>query len=116
MEFISLPQKRGLSNAVSGNSFSSSKMWTIICNFWNFFPFSKNMDYHMQFLEFHSHLQERGLSYTISGISYFSFSKNVDYHMQFVVFIFLLLKHALSYAISENPFPSQKTWTIICNL
>src|SRR3954469_9624032 len=116
MEFLSLLQKRGLSYAVSGNSFSSSKMNTIICNFWNFFLFSKNMDYHMQFLEFHSLLQERGLSYTISGISYFSFFKNVDYQRQFVVFIFLLLKHGLSYAISEISFPSQKTWTIIFNL
>src|SRR3954464_6295105 len=115
MKFLSLLQQRRLSYAVSGNSFSSSKMWTIICNFWNFFLFSKNMDYHMQFLEFHSLLQERGLSFAFSGYSYFSFSKNVDYHRQFVVFIFLLLKQRLSYAISEISFPSQKTWTIICN-
>src|SRR3954463_2871485 len=87
---------------------SSKKIWTIICNFWNFFLFSKNMDYHMQFLEFLSFLQDRGLSYTISGISYFPFSKYVDYHRQFVVFIILLLKHELSYVISEISFPSQK--------
>src|SRR3954464_5663733 len=62
----SLLQKRGLSYAISRISFSSPETWTIICNFLNIFLFSKNMVYHMQFLEFISLLQKRGLSYAIS--------------------------------------------------
>src|SRR3954463_3707144 len=85
----------------------------MISNLWNFFPFSKNMDYHMQFLKFLSLFQKRGLSYAISKISFpspktwsiicnfwnfFPFSKNVDYPLEFMEFL----------------YPSPKTWTIIC--
>src|SRR3954470_21768342 len=67
-------------------------MWTIKCNFWNFFPFSKNVDYHMLILKFFPFLLKRGLSYVIFGISlpspktwtlicnfwnFFPFSKNL---------------------------------------
>src|SRR4051812_42348451 len=52
MEFLSLLQKHGLSYAISKISFPSKKTWIIICNFLNFFPFSKNVDYYMYFLEF----------------------------------------------------------------
>src|SRR3954469_16531588 len=72
------------------------KTWTIICEFWNFFLFSKNVDYHMQFLNF------------------FPFSKNVDYHMQFLEILSLFQKRGLLYAFSEISSPSPKTWTIIC--
>src|SRR4051812_37861848 len=76
-------------------------MWTIICNCWNFFPFSKNMGYEMQFMEFLSLLQKRGLLYAISEISFpslktwtiirnflnfFPFSINMDYYMQLLEF------------------------------
>src|SRR3954464_14133874 len=96
-------------------------MWTIMCNFWNFFPFSENVDYHMQFLEFLSLLHKCGLSYAISKISFsspktwtiiikfynlFLFSKNVDYHMKFLEFLSLRQKRGLSYAISGISFPS----------
>src|SRR3954463_6476348 len=69
---------------------------------------------HMQFLEVFSHLQKRGLLYTISKITFsspkmltiicnfcnfFPFSENVDYHMQFMKFLSLLQKRGLSYAI-----------------
>jgi len=112
LEYLSLLQKHGLSYAIFRISFPSSKTWTIICNFWNFFPFSKNTDYHMQLLEFLYHIQS-GLSYAILEI-HFPF-KNMDYHMQFLKFLSLLKKCGLSYAISLNYFPSPKTWTIICN-
>src|SRR3954466_2475023 len=97
MEFLSLLQKRGLSYVIYGISFSSSKMLTIICYFWNFFLF-KNMDYHRQFLEFLSLLQ------------------NVDYHMQFLEFLSLLHKSELSHVSFKIPFPYPKMWTIICSL
>src|SRR4051812_26645249 len=97
-KFFSLLQKCGLSYAISEISFYSPKSWTIICNFWNFFLFSKNLDYHMQFLEF------------------FPFSKNVDSHMHFFEFLFLFKKGVLSYAISEISFSSPKSRTTICNL
>src|SRR3954471_9050655 len=101
-----------------------------MCNFKIFFLFSKNMGYHMRFLEFLSLLQNGGLSYAISEISFsspttwtficiivnfFPFSKNVDYHMQSLKFLSPLQKHGLSYAFSGISFPSPKTWTIICN-
>src|SRR4051812_43011966 len=79
-----------LSYAISETFFTSPKTWTIICNLWYFFPFSKNMDHHMQFLEF------------------LSLVRNVDYHMQFMVFVSLLQKHGLSYAICEISFSSPK--------
>src|SRR4051812_45306849 len=95
-EFLSLLKNRGQSYELIGISFPSQKTWFIICNLCNFFPFSKNVDYHMKFLEFISLLQKRrlsmqflefpyliqsGLSYAILEIS-FPF-KNVDYHMHF---------------------------------
>src|SRR3954462_5742362 len=83
---------------VSRIPFSYPKTYTILWDLWNFVLFSKNMDYHIQFLDFLSLFKKRGLSYEIFR-SYYPFSKNVDYHMQF-------------FAIS---FPSPKTWTIICN-
>src|SRR3954469_19686058 len=96
MEFLSLIQKHGLSYAIPKISFLSPKTWTIICNFWNFFPFSKNMDYYMHFLEL--------------------LSKNVDYDKQFMEFLSLLKKNGLSYAISKISSPSPKTYTILWNL
>src|SRR4051812_31921568 len=143
MEFLSLLQKHGLSYAISKISFPSPKTWTIICNFWNSFPFSKNVDYHMQFLEFISLLKKRGLLYAFFGISFPSpkmwtiicnlwnfipktwtmirnlwnfipFSKNMDYHKQFRKFLSFLQKRGLLYAIFGISFPSQKTWTTIC--
>src|SRR3954471_13137107 len=99
--------------------------------FLEFFLFSKNMDYHMQFFEFISLLQKRVLSYAMSRISFPSpktwiiicffwnsipFSKNKDYHIQFLEFRPLLKKQGLSYAVSIISFPSPKTWIIICNL
>jgi len=78
----------------------------------------------MQFLNFLSLLQKRGLSYVISGISFpsqktwtiirnfgnsFTVSKNADYHMQFLEFNALLQKGGLSYAICKICFPSPKT-------
>src|SRR3954471_16232532 len=87
--------------------------------FLEFFPYSKNVDYHMQFLEFLSLLQTRGLSYGISGISFpslkswtiickfwnfFPFSKNMDYHMQFLKFLFLL--HYVEYHMQFLEFLS----------
>src|SRR4051812_47953402 len=95
MEFLSHLQQHGLSYAISKISFPSPKTWTIRCNFWNFFPFSKYVDYYMHFLEF--------------------LSKNVDYDKQFMEFLSLLQQHGLSYAISKISFPSPKMWTIRCN-
>src|SRR4051812_34990385 len=40
----------------------------------------------------------------------------MDYHMQFLKFLSLLQKHGLSSEIFGIYFPSQKMWTIICNL
>src|SRR3954469_24640082 len=107
-----------------------TETWTIICNFWNFFLFCKNMDYHMQFIEFLSLLYKRELlSYAISEISFsfpktwtiicnlwnfFPFYKNVDYLMQFQKYLSRLSKRGLSYAITGIYFFSLKTWTIIC--
>src|SRR3954462_7527916 len=117
----------------------------MISNLWNFFPFSKNMDYHMQFLKFISLFQKRGLLYAIFGISFlsqktwtiififwnffqktwtmisnlwnfFPFSKNMYYQMQFLKFLSLLQKRELSDAIFGISFPSPKTWTILWNL
>src|SRR3954469_9454446 len=98
LKFLSLLHKHGLSYAVSGISFSFTKTWTIICNFYNFFLFPKNVDYHMQFMKFFSLIQKCGLLYAISRI------------------FFLPQKRGLLYAISEISFPSTKTWTNICNL
>src|SRR3954471_10699878 len=98
MEFFYLLQKLGQSYAINEIHFSSIIKWIIICNLWYFFPFSKNMDYHMHFLKFLSPIQKRGLSYAIFGIlfsstktwtniciflNFFLFYKNFVYHMQF---------------------------------
>src|SRR3954464_6826382 len=108
MEFHSLLQKYGLSDAVFRISFSSPKIWTIICNINNFYPFLKNMDYHMQFWKFLSLLHKRELSYASFKNSFllsknlhylwnFSlFSKNLDYHIQFLNFLSLFKKRGLS--------------------
>src|SRR3954468_8877213 len=88
MEFLSLLQKHGLSYAISKISFPSPKTWTIICNFWNFFPFSKNVDYHMLFWNFFPKTWTM-----ISNLwNFFPFSINMDYHMKFLKFLSLLKK------------------------
>src|SRR3954470_22840626 len=89
LEFLSCLKKHGLSYAFIGISFPSPITWTIIFKFWNFFPFSQNMDYL---------LQKRGLSSN-------SVSKNK----------FFFQKYGVSYAVFGIYFLSQKTWTIICN-
>src|SRR3954465_2067399 len=73
------------------------------------------MDYHMQFFNFMSLLQTRGLSNEICGISFlslktwtiicnfcnfFPLSKNVDYHKQFLELLSLRQKCGLLYEIS----------------
>src|SRR3954466_14355510 len=60
LEFLSLLHIHGLSYAISEISFSSTITWAIICNLWNFFPISKNLDYLMIFLKFLFLLQKRG--------------------------------------------------------
>src|SRR3954469_18965927 len=120
LEFLSLLQKYGLSYAISIISIPSPKTWTIICNFgnffpfsinvwnlWNFFLFSKNMDYHIQFLDFLSLFKKHGLSYAIFR-SYYPFSKNLDYHIQILEFLSLLQKRGLSYPSFKNFFPFSK--------
>src|SRR3954468_13106372 len=96
LKFISLVQIRELSYAISGISFPYLKTWTIICTFWNLFPFSKNVDYHMHFLEFIPLLYKHGL---YNFRNFFPFFKNVLYHMQFL----------------QISLPSQKKWNIMCN-
>src|SRR3954470_20912444 len=99
-ESLSLLHKRGLSYAILRNSI----------------PFLKNVDYHLQFMEFISLLQTRGLSNEVCES--FPFSNTVDYHMQFLKFMeFLSLfqKRGLSYAIYGISIPSPKTWSVICN-
>src|SRR3954466_14078771 len=96
-----------------------TKTWTIVCYFRSFFPFSKNMDYHMQFLKCFCPLQKFGLSYAIYIISFpspktwaiicnfkifFLFSKNMDYHMRILEFLSLLQNGGLSYAIYKYFF------------
>src|SRR3954468_7558871 len=98
MEFLSLLQKYGLSDAIFGISFSSQKIWTIICNINNFYPFPKNVDYHMQFWKFLSLLHKRELSYA-SFKNSFLLSENLHYLVEFMEFPSLLQKHGLSYAI-----------------
>src|SRR3954471_21513218 len=89
---ISLPsQKHGLSCAIYGIYFLSPKTWTIIYNFKNFFPFFKNMDYHMHFLEFLSLLKKCCLAYAIFA-NFFPFYKNVDCDKQFLEFHSLFQK------------------------
>src|SRR3954466_6859876 len=100
IKFLSLLQKRALSFAIYEISFSSPKTWTIICILWNFFPFSKNVDYHMQFLNFFYFLTKTS-TIILNSLNFFPFSKNVDCHMQFMDFLSLLQKRGLSYAISK---------------
>src|SRR3954465_1407063 len=91
LEFLSLFKKDGLSYAISKVSIISSKTWTIVCNFWNFFPFSINMDYHMQVLR--NPFPSQKTWTIICNIWYFfSYPKNKDYHMQFLKFLSLLHK------------------------
>src|SRR3954470_20960674 len=97
-----------------GISLSSTKTWTIICKFWNFFLFSKNMEYHMQFQEFLSLFKKRGLSYAIFGISFPS-QETWTFICNLLEFLYLLQKHGLSYVIYGISFSSPKIWTIICN-
>src|SRR3954470_11323610 len=98
LKFLYLLQKRGLSYAISENSFSSPKTLNIICNFWNFFPISNNVDYHMQFQKFLSILPKHGISYAIYEIS---FSSQETWYI------------ICNFGVSFSP---QNTWTILCNL
>src|SRR3954470_6862052 len=58
--------KSGISYVICGIYFPSPKTWAIIYNIRNFWPFSKNVDYQMQFLKFLSILKKYGLSYAFS--------------------------------------------------
>src|SRR4051812_8032744 len=87
-----------LSYAMFGISLPSPKTWTIICNFWNIFFFSKNMEYHKQFQEFISLFQKRGLSYAIFGISFPS-PETWTFICNLLEFLYLLKKCGLSYVI-----------------
>src|SRR3954462_12409095 len=98
MDFLSLLQKYELSYAIFGISFSSPKIWTIICNINNFYHFPKNVDSHMQFWKFLSLLHKRELSYA-SFKNSFLLSKNLHYLVGFMEFLSLLQKHVLSYSI-----------------
>src|SRR4051812_13554432 len=130
LKFLSLLQNHGISYAIYEISFPSPKMWFIICNFWNFSLFSKNVDNHMQSFWI-SFPFPKTWTIICNFWNFFIFSKNVDYHMQFLEFLSLLQKHRLSYAILkflsllqkrgqsyaiyEITFPSPKTCTIFCN-
>src|SRR3954471_1420908 len=94
LEFHSLLQKNGLSNAISINSIPSSKTWTTICNFRNFFPFSINIEYLMPVsrIPFPS---PKTWTVICNLWNFFLFSKNVNYHMQFLEFLSLLQKCSL---------------------
>src|SRR3954468_23282002 len=54
---FSLLKKRGLSYAISRFSFYSTKNVVYHINIGNYLPLSKNVDYHLQFLEFLSLFQ-----------------------------------------------------------
>src|SRR3954464_11413977 len=107
MEFLSLLQRYGLSHAIFGISFSSPKIWTIICNINNFYPFPKNVNYHMQFWKFLSLVNKHELSHASIKNS-FLLSKNIDYHMEFLDFLSLFKKHGLSYAIFRSYYSFSK--------
>src|SRR4051812_24899106 len=100
---------------VSKTPFSYPKTYTILWNFWNFFLFSKNMDYHIQFLDFLSLFKKRGLSYAIFR-SYYPISKNLDYHIKFLEFFPFSINVDYHMQVSRILFPSPKRWTIICNI
>src|SRR4051812_38287744 len=97
LDFLSLPQKRGI-DAITGISLSPPKTWTILSNYWNFFPFSENVDYHMQFVEFLTLLKKHDISNAIYEFSLLS-QINMDNHMPFLEFISLIQNHGLPYAI-----------------
>src|SRR3954468_570659 len=82
LKFICLFQKHGLSYAILGISIPSPNMWTIISIFWNFFPYSINMDYNMQVsrIPFHS---PKTWTIKCNLWNSFPFFKNVDYHIKF---------------------------------
>src|SRR3954471_19086390 len=67
-------------------------------HFLNFFPFSKNVDYYIQFQEFISFLQKRGLSYVIYEISFPS-PNTWSIICNFCKFLSILQNCCLSYAI-----------------
>src|SRR3954469_22493454 len=96
-EFLSLLKKLRQSYAIYEISYPSPKTWNIILNLSNFFPFSKNVLYQMQFLKFLSLVQK------------------VEYHMLYLEFLFFLQKHGLSYSIYKISFSSPKTCNVICN-
>jgi len=108
LDFLTLLQKRGLSYVISGISFPTPKMWTIICMLWIFFLFTKNEYYYMQFLEYISLLLKYDLLCAIS--------KHVGYHMKFMEYLSLLQKCGISYTIYGISIPPPKTWSVICNL
>jgi len=66
----------------------------MICNFFNFFPLSKNVECHMHFLKFLYFLTK---TWTIicNFWNFFPFSKNVDHHMQLLEFLSVLQKLGL---------------------
>src|SRR3954463_12703604 len=66
LKFLSLLQKRGLSDAIFGISFHLQKRGLSFGTYGISYPFSKNVDYHMHFLEFLSLPHKHGLSYAIS--------------------------------------------------
>src|SRR4051812_19376350 len=82
LEFLSLLHKRGLSYASLKNSF----------------PFSENVDYHMQ----------------VSRIPCPS-PKTWTIVLKFQEFLYLLKERGLSHLIYGISFSSPKTWIIICN-
>src|SRR4051812_33725049 len=112
-EFLSLLKKRGLSFPIYGIYFPSPNTWLSneVCES---FPFSKNVDYHMQFMEFIS-LQKHRLLYEICEISfpslktwtiicnfwnYFPLSKNVEIICNIRNFFLFAKNRKLLYAIS----------------
>src|SRR3954470_6330591 len=100
LDFLTLLKKRGLSYVISGISFPTAKMWTIICMLWYFFLFTKNEYYYMQFLEYISLHLKYGLLCAIS--------KHVGYHMKFMEYLSLLHKCGISYKYLEFLFHLQK--------
>src|SRR3954465_9350557 len=93
LKFLSLLQKHGISYVIYEISFSSPKTWTIICNFWNFCPFSINVDYHFHFLNFFSFSIKVG--YYMQFLEFLSLLQKHGYHMQFLEFLALLKKGGL---------------------
>src|SRR3954466_12054013 len=113
LEFFSLHQKHGLSYAFYGISVLSPKTWTIIFNFWNFYPFFQNVDYHMQVSKI-PFPPPKTWTIIFNLWNFFLFSLIVNYHMLFLELL-SLKKHGLSLAISGISITSAKTWSIICS-